>query len=334
MEKYESLALSARIGMGNLIAAIGMMKSFGISENEKIYEKSIYNEFKTKRRLRKNALILYITLHFLRPNQDGIIDFADLSLISNILGVKEPVVRENLKYLEKYGYIKYEKYIPHVVTIQICDYDNMNLTANEGGRGYYTMSKDIYIMLQDISDLNDVRLFLRLLSCEHTKIYAKCNKGISLKELTVMLPSYCSVKDVKKALLNPVFDEIFHICSITKNLSRIVKISVKEAYDVFNYKLNLKKKCIEEVKARLSKINEEETKLGIRFGKHWFPTPEIMSDIGNIALSYPIKCVTDAVSVFFNKYIKKGKTTHSPAAMIRTLTKNLFGFTCRENIVF
>lgn len=156
--------------------------------------------------LGKNALKLYLHIHFLNADKSGIVRNISFSKLSKILNCDIRTIKTNMQLLMDYGYILYTKSSSYRgrYTIVILGYKDYYLTASQGGRGYFSMSKDILDAITNITDTTELRITLRTIV--ETNIHASNSKEISMtttySDIRRALPTYCKPNIIRKALAN------------------------------------------------------------------------------------------------------------------------------------
>lgn len=110
------------------------------------------------------AMKLFLYLHFCSVTGSGVIEDVSISALSEKIGISQRNIHYCLKHLERDEYIAYGRngYGPGHYSVILKDYENYFKKANEGGRGYLTLSLDCLKKLLLSHSVNQMRLYLRL----------------------------------------------------------------------------------------------------------------------------------------------------------------------------
>lgn len=179
-----------------------------------VNEKNMYGYQPT---LKCNAIKLLLAYHFMLPDSLGMIKDISVKGLSELLGCTTATVQSANKILADYGYCcicnsgAYDNHINVLLT----EYKDYYKPAEEGGRGYLTMSSELFREILKIdSGLNTLRLSLKGIlevdnaSYSHTGNPEMESATSSYKKLRGFLPGYCKRNVIIKALGqgSPIFD--------------------------------------------------------------------------------------------------------------------------------
>ena len=117
-------------------------------EMKKIYvnEKARYGERMT---LSRNAILVFVYLHFLSPDENGFIRMVNVQEAAEFLHCCPRTVRNSLNALASSGYIAVRKLenIPCHYSVFLSDFRDYFRTAKEGGRGYLLLTRETFLAL-------------------------------------------------------------------------------------------------------------------------------------------------------------------------------------------
>jgi hypothetical protein len=276
-------------------------------EKKYINEKNRYGERKL---LKRNALLLFIYLHFKNPDKNGLVYF-DSEEAAKTLNCNERSIKNNLHLLEENDYIVlnptgyagfYKAFLP--------EYSTYFKKASSGGRGYAVMSSDVFTQLTTMKDINSLRFAIREIIGIHQEIHKPYN------EIKRNLPNYCTKKKVRTIAKSVPFSQLFYI-SCAK---RYVSIAPKEEYQ--NVADKLRADCRVSVENKVSQINQFAETQHKHFKLHI--NEQAMTDIVNIALKTPIIYICDALSTIYRDYIAHNVPISNLGALVRTISEYHF----------
>ena len=115
------------------------------------------------KRLTAIPLKLLLVYHFGSPNPQGIVRGYNTTQLAAYLGCSPRSVRNANITLAEYGYIHVlESLKKNHFDVMLMEYKNYAKTAREGGRGYATFNKEFLDEIMQITDINQLRVFLRI----------------------------------------------------------------------------------------------------------------------------------------------------------------------------
>lgn len=166
------------------------------------------NQFGYQETLKSNAIKLLLAYHFLNPNAYGLIEDISIKELADLVGCTPATVRSSNLTLSKYGYCcvcesgRYDGCINIILT----EYKNYHKTAEEGGRGYITMSSDMMRKILGLQGVNTLRLNLKGIlevdssSSRSTEDPELASATATYKKLQGFLPNYCKRNVIIKAM--------------------------------------------------------------------------------------------------------------------------------------
>lgn len=285
-------------------------------------ERNVYvnekNKYGVRYELKKNALLLFMYLHYLNPDKAGLV-YVNIEKAANTLKCTERTIKNNLRLLDKHSYIVLDKtpVYPGLYKMFISEYNTYFLPANKGGRGYCTMPIEHLTLLQDMENINGLRLAIRNLIPETTV----CHTPQGSRPFILIqqdLPSYCSKKKILEITSSDVFSKIFDVSSSKYFLD----IRVKDAYDINSIVLTYKAECKDKILDLVQQLQQDSKKQKSRYSLYLLD--EDIKDICNIALKVPVQFVLDAVRSVNTQYIMHGLPVKSMGALVRTIAIDAF----------
>ena len=273
------------------------------------------NRYSVRKVLKRNALLLFMYLHFLNPDAAGLIQF-DIEDAADLLNCTERSIRNNLRLLEKANYIIVKpSSIYGVYSAFITEYPSYFKKASMGGRGYSVISKDVFYQLLKMKDINSLRLSIRslLIDIDNTK---KPELRKSYKDLHYILPDYCTKKDIKNIITSTSFSSLFS-ASVKK---RYVVLNIKDEFNVTKLANILRQQCKEAVQQQLHEIEVYKDKNHLKESLVLSNTD--MIDICNIALKFPIRNICNSLMILYTDYIVPHLPIGKIGSLLRTITES------------
>lgn len=292
-------------------------KQYQLEEQIKyINEKNRYGD---KSPLQRNALLLFLYIHYLHPDQYGLIQIHTAKAAETI-HCTERSIRNNLQLLEKQNYISLKKgSYPGVYFAFIQSYTQYFNTMEQGGRNYISLSYNTFKTLTEEKEINTIRLSMRILTSSLDSTTPKLlHNEVPFKEIRKLLPNYCCNKFVKQITETKTFQTLFQVAKTAHTLF----IEIIETFNPNKLAENLKRDCLIQIENCLNSINEKANQLGYKYGKHWFLTNEQKKDIANIALQYNPIHIINALNTIYQSFICQGRTIDNIGALVRTITKS------------
>ncbi|MDO4619489.1 MAG: hypothetical protein Q4B09_02605 [Lachnospiraceae bacterium] len=283
-----------------------------------VNERARYGE---RRTLNRNALLLFLSLHFMNPDENGLVRMVDAEEAAEMLGCHVRTVINNLRLLEEAGYIACRKLpIVHYYDIFISEYSTYFKQASADGRGYLTMSQG---MLQEIisqTSLNAVRLVIRsVLSSEEDMRRKGSLSEKSYQEIKLDLPDYCTRKQIREITDRDSFRRLFHVTQ----KKRTASIILKEEFEQSTVRELLREDARAAILKKLSSL-QETAAVDAQQGESTAVlslTEKELTDISAIALKYPIACITRALEQIYTRYVRHHLDIRNIGALVRTFAR-------------
>ena len=284
------IASYAQLGKAELIQAIGVASDYDeilglelnmdgesaetVIKSKKHSEKEQYGE---KKRLSTAPLLFWMYLHYLSPDEEGMICNISIPAAADYLNLSAKAIRKSVDKLKEYGYIYSSNIVRNVVTVKLVDFQNYFKTKSEGGHGYLELSEENFLNIVKIASqrtprgtkepddsygnkgiINRIRLKIRsFIMCDHAQRQFKRNKKAdttvtkSVKELLRFLPDYMYPKKMVE-LLECITDTIAFVVQGDK-----IKMRAKvEDFNGVKRRNTLIHSLTKNVKAKLNEINE------------------------------------------------------------------------------
>ena len=288
-----------------------------ISTNTRTVYINEKNKYGYRPELKKNALLLFMYLHYLNPDKNGLV-YVNIEDAATTLKCTERTVRNNLRLLDKYFYIDLNadpKY-PGYYQLFLKEYPTYFKQADQGGRGYCVLPLDHLKTLVSMTNINRLRLAIRSLIPD-TLFSSKEERRTELAYLEVQrdLPSYCSKNKIKELVASEEFTRMFHV--IPKKY--FITIKAKEEFNIENVSIEYKNDCRNRIIQLMDKFKAESKKLKINFDL----LEDDINDICNIALKIPVQNVTKAFEQMYERFVKMNIPVHNVGGLVRSLAMEL-----------
>lgn len=298
-------------------------------------------------RLKANAIKLFIAIVFcIKNTKTGEAAFS-ITEMAELLQCNRKTVLNNLIILSKYEYIHYMTNASNEATVIIRNYKKTFATAPKEGRGYITIDSEFFHRIISITQINDLRLCLRLL----IETYLKNAKKQSVQravftsdELKKYFPQYVRKSIIINSLnnLNPIFQDI----TIKPNG---IGVTLNQRYNFEYTSKNLKAINYSEINRRyieittlLKDFNDSFDTEDLRFEKLGIELPELeWSDItgqyeykqyssaflnnelrvnlSNLSIEYSLSEVLNALTRYVNDYVRTNTAVANFGGLIRSL---------------
>lgn len=309
---------TASIGNAVLKSATGLRKNYSIiNENgEKVYinEK---NRFKQRPVLKKNALLLFLYLHFLNPDTLGIVGI-DIEDAAEFLQCTERTIKNNLRLLESKDYIRasFSTFTPGYYHIMLPEHKDYFKNRVSGGTGYSVITKDCFSKLLCLPDINSLRLALRNILPETEKAKRNVRRlEKSYREVQRDLPAYCTKSKIKDITKNNSFGELFH----TKIKKRFIIIETRTQFNPAHTANAIRQDAADKILIKIEQINKAAVENNRHFKFHL--TNIQMEDVANIALKIRVDYILSALDTVYNEYISHNIRVDNLPALIRTVAE-------------
>lgn len=292
--------------------------------------------------LKSNAIKLLLLYHFLQPDPLGLIKNINIKELADILGCTAMTIRNCNEVLVEYGYcyISNTGWEDNSINVWLVEYKDYHKTAKEGGRGYLTMSSDMFKDILSISGLNPLRLTLKGLLEVDNQSCVTPNTQIktSYKKLRYFLPSYCNRNVIQKALEqdNPIF-------SISLDNKGVI-YSLPDRLGQNHLRKEMERQGMEAIKDYVNNLNNLFTNpdqnidystedfhaildtLSIQPAQAYRPIiipADAYVSLGSMCAQYSVSIVRLAIAIVYNNYINCGRVIDNFGALIRTTIRNM-----------
>lgn len=299
------------------------------------------NQFGYQKRLKGNALKLLLLYHFLEPDKNGILTHVSVKDAADLLHCSPKTIRNNMRILNQYGYIYVcgdpESTQHH--TIMLVDYKNYSKKAHEGGRGYLVLSRETFLTLTEETNLDSLRLQLRMLiECDSTASSA-LGEPMAKKTYTALrryLPRHNTRKSIQTAvehssIFDIVFspeDTIFTLRSQhnAKPIKRLQMQQYQLMIETYLDELSTAVSLTDPI-SRITKMQSLglDTTLTSDYNLPTFTDADIY-DLSSICANYSIDLVKESIKTAFNKVLLPGQTCLSIGATVQ--------FICQQKAKF
>ena len=283
------------------------------TEKKKVYvnEKSRYGE---KQRLNRNAILLFLWLHFDNPDENGFIKRVDVVDVAEMLKCHPRTVVNNLHELSEYGYIAISKLpVPGYYAIHLSDYRDYFKQAKNGGRGYVTVSYEMFTRLCEQRSINALRLAVRgILTSTEQMIRNGLVEDRTYKDVKNELPAYVTKREIRDIIHSEPFQMLFTVSAKKKYT---FSYQLKPAY-TNNVRDALVEDCKKAVLSYIHTINENNK-------KNFLLKDEDVKNIADIGAKYPLPFIIKAVETVYKTYVCKTLPIQDVGALVRTITKSL-----------
>lgn len=308
---------------------------------KKIYHNE-KNKYGTKNRLKANALKILLCLHFLRPDQNGIVKNVNLKELAEHLDCSLRTVTNNLSLLKDSGYVYYTTTCNGRRNILITDYKDNFLKAEEGGKGYVVLNKAFLDKILAITNITTLRIHLRnMVELDNLNKNGKSGINVvskSYKKLQRELPTYCKRGVIKKALTGE--DGIFYIKHDAS--SGEVRFSLNDAYIGKKSRAKEIDSTVHSLKKYIDSFNDalfayEEDKLDsssifydllerVSSRGYWQIRTKDLINIAQLADYYSYDIIEQAMTIAYEKYLLEDGKVSSYGAVIRTIAQKLYAY--------
>lgn len=255
-------------------------------------------------RLQLCQLLLYYALG---PDEKGIVRNISEKEVASILGCTTRTIRNNNKRLIELNYLLLSWVSKNKYNVLLLDYESQHLTAQEGGRGYITMSNNLFMQLIKIKNVNSLRLEIRNLvkfDDQNVKRIKTRKASYTYKNIRAFLPSYINYQIIK----NKIIKEASNIFHITKTNEGII-FTLKSEY---NAKLQKKK------------ISKEYEKYFLNYcvNKNMVLSKKDYDDLIQMSFEYRFTTVIDALSIVYKNYYLKDVYIENYGGLVREIIEN------------
>lgn len=302
------------------------------------------NKYGYQPTLKANAIKLFLLYHFLQPDGNGFIKNVSIKALADRIGCTVATIYASNKALADYNYCYTcdSGLLDRHINVYLPEYKNYHKSAAEGGRGYITLSSDMFLALLGIHSLNSLRLNLKgILEVDNASVSSGRNSNTATTSFTRLrgfLPQYCKNNIIRKALEQE--DSILESSFSDKSVS----FSIPDKFSRENLREAMKKdneSSLIHFVEDMNDVIEAADNAAVPFEKEQFD--EILttmnirkrpkypylnlslkdySDLAALSLQYNLAIVRDAIVQIYNHYIANGLTVDSFGALARTLIRN------------
>lgn len=158
------------------------------------------NKFGEGTPLKINAIRLFLTYHMICQNSYGVLKNISIRELSELLDCAPKTIRYNNAILQKNDYINMSAgEYPGTVNIMLPEYSSYFKKADEGGRGFLTLSKGNFELLLNIDSTNQLRIILKLL-LDDDSVSTSSEITQTFRDMQLYLPKYCKRNVIRKTL--------------------------------------------------------------------------------------------------------------------------------------
>lgn len=291
------LSSSVNISIEALVKAVGLRPNCVEVINNKVTYINEYNAFGNGNTLNRNALLVYMYLHFLDVNSEAHC-VLDLYQAHKYLDLPERTILNNLRILSRKDYICFcPGTLDGTYDIFINYYTTKALPANAGGKGFIVLSKILLDKLKKLPGINELRFTVRgLMNKVPGKQNMKLSDGCNMSKLKTMFPTYTQVKDIIKVMSNDIINSIFKISQ--SESSKYFKIRLLETYDAYAEKRKQFAKAEKQIRDYFDILNSEFAPKSVTIN----PTDRQFKDMSKIASTNNIDNIKLAIKQIYTNF--------------------------------
>lgn len=311
--------LTASIGLIQLIPSLRITPNYKVVSGDVLnVKKSVLyvnekNKYGSSRPLQKNALMLLLYLHFQAPDSNGLVLFS-VSEAAETLHCHERSIRNNMKVLAKRQFITYQQFLcSDIYQAFLLRYTDYFIPADQGGRGYVTLTKEFFEELLVQKHINQIRLILRSYINEmKPKDKENDEQWFTIRSLRRYVPRYETSKHINELLNSHSYKKIF---STSGKGSQMLKNSVNDTYNATSIRDQLKSDCYHALEALVQKLQPEE---GNDYKRHFHLSATQYDDISAIAYLYPIPFIIESLQKIYHQYYERFLEPENLGALVRS----------------
>lgn len=291
------LSSSVNISIEALVKAVGMRPNCVDVIDNKIVYINEHNAFGCESTLNRNALLLYMYLHFLDVNSEAHC-VLDLYQAHKYLDLPERTILNNLRILSRKDYICFcPGVLDGTYDIFINYYTTKALPAKAGGKGFIVLSKILLDKIKKLPGINELRFAVRgFMNKIPGKQNMKLSDGCNMSKLKTMFPTYTQVKDIIKVMSNDVINSIFKINR--SESSKYFKIRLLETYDAYAEKRKQFAKTEKQIRDYFGILNSEFAPKAVTIN----PTDRQFKDMSKISSTCSIDSIKLAIKQIFTNF--------------------------------
>lgn len=280
------------------------------NNDEKKYH--LYHKKYANRRMPKSAIRLYLLLFSIPQEMLGDTHFIrniSLHSLAETLEVAPATIRFALDLLKSFDYITYSHACDkNHFNIIINDYDNMHLSAKEGGSGYFTITSDMMREILGITNVNALRLqLLSILKLDDTvRIRDEYTDEFSVRDLKNILPSHMNYKNNYINVLSNQ-PSLFNYDIIDGKYVYAMKHNYSLRYNVLQFEHDRMNLIAETLQSDSIVLSADQA-----------------LQVSRLTVEYTDSVIIQAVHIIHNDYLCKNKAVSSYGALLRHLCQSLF----------
>ncbi len=307
-----------------------------------INEKNMYGYQET---LKSFGIKLLLAYHFMQPDAHGLICDVSIKELAGLVGCTVETIKNNNRALMEYGYIhvcnsgRYDG----CINVILAEYKDYHKTAEEGGRGYLTLSSSIMWKLLGLKGVNALRMNLKgLLLVDNASYRDLGNPEMSAatttyKSLQGFLPDYCRKNVIIKAMQqdSSIFScEYFDKCLVfrinqefaQKNMRSIMMAEEEAEMKEFTENLNMALLMAGDNYLHGINLDVDSRLAGYRIAEaSSYTTLQLCEkdykDLAALCVQYNREIVQEAVITAYNEYTLRGTYIKNFGGLARTLIR-------------
>ena len=305
-----------------------------------INEKNMYGYQPT---LKSYSIKLFLLYHFLQPDAYGLVRNLSLKELARTIGCTVATVRHCNQVLEDYNYcyVSNSGTVDNCINVYIADYKNYHKTASEGGRGYITLSSELFYQLLSMQTLNTLRLNIKgILEVDNSRLRDSSGSSsavqTSYKKLRGFLPRYCKNNVIRKALEqnNSIFDLDFTEASVVfaihdsfaqkKIRSEMLEESKGLIIDFVDSINNIIEDTSSDNFVNASEAKEKLSAFHIPEKNNYesiILNLDEYASLASLSIQYNLHLVFDAIIFVYNNYILNHLRIDNFGALVRTIIR-------------
>jgi len=308
-----------------------------------VNEKNMYGYQET---LKSNPIKLLMAYHFMQPDAHGLICDVDIKELAGLVGCTVETIKNNNKMLADYGYIhvcssgRYDG----CINVILAEYKDYHKTAEEGGRGYFTMSSSMMGKILNLKGINTLRVNLKgLLLVDNASYRDMENPEMSTatatyKTLRGFMPDYCKRNVIINAMKQDDTIFSFNCCD------KCVEFRINQEFA----QKNMRNVMMSEEEAKMKEFVGGLNGVLLMAGKNYVHGINLdvdnclsgyhiaeadgyamlplcgkdYKDLAALCVQYNRDTVLEAVITAYNNYTLRGTAIRNFGGMVRTLIRS------------
>lgn len=297
-----------------------------------INEKNRYGE---ECKMPKNAILLYIGLHFFNPDEKGIIKNILISDLMKKTGLSKRTLFANIERLVNAHLLAYAQgYYPDTLSFYLTEYSSYFMPAEQGGRGYISMDYKMFEEVKILDNINQLRITLKMLLNSFKDNSLKIES--TYYDLKRFLPEY-----FKRFSINKMIDGLNAICSVQHN-KRDITFIFKGAFNLKEARNKIEQECRTQITKSISSFNHAIVKMEKEAKKYpqisvpgfsnlklqYYPQIHLsdsqLDTATFLALEYSPTPVLKALASYYSNYYITSTPVNNFGGLLRTLIREQF----------